>query len=336
MRKIIKGMRRFLFYTNIFIVLMIAGVPSVSVAQFLPKAVSLSATPSSPSPGETVAIEAATPTFDKNSAIFSWTINGVSRPDMSGMGKNIISLSAGKLGTALNITVTVTRETGPGGQATLAIPIADLVLTWHTDTHTPLWYKGKALPVENSIISIAAIPSVVIGGSRIQPKNLIYKWSLDDETNVLTGAGEDVFRIKTSPFSKQTYRVNLIVEDSGKRIRKEKNIFLTTFSPRVVVYPYSPLGGVESRQGIGYIFFKKPGLVDFIAETFNLPIASPKDLQYNWKVKNAAVIGSPENPQLLTIDTENETQSQIPLTVTTDDPKRKLPSLFYSLFLVRE
>lgn len=305
-------------------------------AQFLPKAVSLSATPSSPSPGDTVTIEAATPIFDKNSAVFSWIINGKPRPDISGMGKNIISLSAGKLGTALQVTVTVIRETGQGGQATIAIPIADLALTWFAETHVPKWYKGKALPIENSIISVIAIPSIVIGGARIQPKNLIYKWSLDDEINALTGVGQDVFRIKTSLFPKETYHVNLVIEDTGKRVRKEENIFLTTFSPRAVVYPYSPLGGIEPRHGVGYIFIKNSGLIDFIAEVFNLPISSPRDLQYNWKVKNAGVVGSPENQQLLTLDTESETDAQIPLSVTIEDPKRDLPSLFYSLFLVRK
>lgn len=305
-------------------------------AQFLPNAVSLSANPSSPSPGETVTIEAATPTFDRNTAFFSWTINGKARPDLSGIGKNIISLGAGKLGASLNITVNVSRENGPGGQAFLAIPIADIALTWFSETYVPKWYRGKALPIENSIISVIAIPSFIVGESRIPAKNLIYQWSLDDEINALSGVGQDVFRIKTSSFPKQTYHINLIIEDRNKRVRKEKDLFLTTYAPQTVVYPYSPLGGIESRQGIGYIFSKKQGLVDFIAETFNLPITSPKDLQYNWKVKNAAVIGSPENPQLLTLDTLNETESKIPLAVTTRDPKRSLPSLFYSLFLIRE
>ncbi len=319
----------------IFIFVLWTGIHTTA-AQFLPKTVSLSATPQSPSHGETVTIEAATPLFDRNTATFSWTVNGKARPDLSGIGKHIISLGVGGLGTTLNVTVTIVREDGPGGHTTLAIPTADMALTWFAETRIPAWYRGKALPIEDSVIQVIAVPSIIIAGTRIQPKNLIYRWSLDDQTNALVGVGQDVFRIKTSRFSKETYQVNLVVEDKNKRIKKEQDLYLTTFSQRAVIYPFSPLGGIESRQGIGYVFSKKVGLVDFIAEIFNLPLISKKSLQYNWKVKNSSVAGSAENPWLLTLDTERETEAQIPISVTIDDPKRYLPSLFHSLYLVRE
>lgn len=327
-------MRRFFLY--IIILTTIAGFSPASLAQFFPKAVSLSANPTSPSPGETVAIEALTPLFDKNEGVFAWKVNGIERPDLSGMGKYLISLSAGRLGASMEVSVIITRKNGPGGQASLSIPIVDLALTWVSDTRIPKWYRGKALPIPESIVSVIAIPGVLVNNARIPPKNLIYKWSLDDEINALSGIGQDVFRIKMSPFAKQTYRVNLVVEDTGKKIRKEENIFLTPFSPRMTIYPYSPLGGVEPRQGTGYIFSKKRGLVDFMAETFNMPINSPKDLQYAWKVKNATVVGSPENPELLTLNTGGEQEEQIPLSVTANDPGRKLPSLTNSMFLILE
>lgn len=331
---IIYAMKKNFCYVTLFVSLFLFG--GFTHAQFVPQSVSLSASPSSPSPGDTVTIEAATPLFDKNAALFKWTINGVERTEFSGMGKNTIILGAGKLGSALEVSVIVTRESGPGGNASLSIPVADLALMWYAETHTPKWYRGKALPIENSTIAVVALPNVMIKGSRVDPKKLIYRWSLDDQTNIETGVGKDVFRVKTSAYFKQTLHVNVVIEDTEKHIRKEQNIFLTTFKPRAVVYPYSPLGGIESRQGIGYIFSQGKSLVDFVAEIFNLPLSSPGDVRYNWKVKNAAVTGSAENPQLLTIDLDRESDAQIPLTVTIEDPKRSLPSLFYSLFLVRD
>ncbi len=303
-------------------------------AQFVPQSVSVVATPSSPSPNDTMSIEAVTPLFDKDTAFFSWTINGKSRQDLSGQGKSVITLIAGKVGSVINASVIATRTNGQGGQASLAILVSDLALTWFAETYIPKWYRGKALPIQNSIIDVIAIPNVAVDGSHIASKNLIFRWTLDDETNLQTGLGKDTFRMQFSQFTKQTYHVHEVLEDVQKKIRKEGDLFINPNSPLVDIYPFSPLDGIASRIGEGVMLSSKRGFLDFIIEPFFLPVASKHDLAYTWSVDQNRVSGAADNPYLLTIDTENETEREILISATAKTKDKSLleVSKTFSLF----
>ena len=184
------------------------------LAQFVPDQLVLLSSPESPSPGETVTIQANTPTLDKNRLFFEWTVDGKNRSDFSGLGKNSIKLTAGSVGSVIRIGVKVTgadREIKP---TFLVISVSDLALSWFAETYVPPWYKGKALPTQNSVVRVAAIPKFVIGGSAIAPENLIYHWTLDDQENILTGIGQQIFRFRMSDLPKSTHQIEVTVENS--------------------------------------------------------------------------------------------------------------------------
>lgn len=304
-------------------------------AQVVPKAVSLVSEPSSPSPGQTFTVTAPTPLFDKATSFFQWTINGAARNDFSGLGKNSFNLTAGNVGSVINVSVTVQKSEGGRERSSLVIPVSDLTLTWFADTYKPKWYKGKALPVQNSVVNVAALPVIILAGSRIDPEDLVYRWSLDDTKNALVGVGKQVFPIKLSPYTKNPVQVKVIVEDIDKHIKKEGTVFITPLEPHIVVYAFSPLGGVEVRNGAGFFASAKRGLLDFIVEPFFFPVSSRKDLLYEWRVENAAVRGSPLNPYILTIDTGKRPSGAIPLSVTvkTEGALTELVSKLATLFL---
>lgn len=304
-------------------------------AQIVPKAVSLVSEPSSPSPGQIFTVTAQTPIFDKATSFFQWTIGGVVRNDLNGLGKNSFSITAGSVGSIINVSVAVQKSDGRREKSSLVIPVSDLTLTWFADTYKPKWYKGKALPVQNSVVNAVALPVIILAGSRIDPEDLVYRWSLDDTRNALVGVGKQVFPIKLSPYTKNPVQIKVTVEDIDKRIKKEGVIFVTPFEPHTVVYTFSPLGGVEARYGTGFFVSSKRGLLDFIAEPFFFPVSSGKNLLYEWQVENEVVRGSPLNPNILTIDTGKRPPGTIPLSVTvkTADTFTQLVSKLATLFL---
>lgn len=271
-------------------------------AQFIPKTVSLSASPVTPSPGQTYTVTAATPLFDRESAHFSWEVRGIPRSDLSGFGKNTITLLAGDVGNVTTISVTVSRTLEQGGSDTMIVRTADLALTWYAETYIPKWYKGKALPVQNSVVDIVALPTIILEGARVPPAKLVYHWSLDDEPNAFSGVGEQVFRLKISPYSTNVNQVRVVIEDIEKRIRKEGQIFVTPENTRAIIYPYTPLGGGEWRAGEASLTSKKRGLLDVIIEPFFFPVISKSSLQYSWRVNNQDISGDVKNPHLLTLD----------------------------------
>lgn len=304
-------------------------------AQFLPKTLALVASPTSPSPGETFVVEVSAPALDKNASYFSWEVNGKATPDLSGLGKSSLSLVAGELGSTVRIDVRVSRAGGGiAGTATLAVRSADLTLSWYAETYTPQWYKGKALPVQNSIVNVVAMPSIITGGRVNRPENLIYRWSLDDEDNTLVGAGKDIFRIRTSDLPKSSHRIKVVVEDVNKTVRKEGVLNITPVLPRAVIYPSSPLGGVESRHAPLFISTGKRGILDWVAEPFFFPVSSRKTLSYRWTVGGGAVVGTPENPFFLTIDTGAKPATLLPIAVSINDKGGLTPSAYKLLTLL--
>ncbi len=264
------------------------------------------ATPSSPSPGETITVEARMPTYDRNFATFSWTVNGVFRSDLSGPGKHTFALTAGGVGSAETLNVRVSRPDGTINSASLTIRVSDLAVTWSAETYVPKWYKGRTLPSQGSVVAITAIPQFVMGGVMLRPETLIYRWGLDEQKPVLAGVGRQIFRVQMADLPGASHVIRLTVEDANKRIRKEKTIFVPAYTPRAVIYGSSPLGGIETRRAIFAFASDTRGLVDFIAEPFFFPVTSRKSLTYVWDVGGNEISGSPENAHLLTVDTQNQ------------------------------
>ncbi|MBI4137722.1 MAG: hypothetical protein HY472_00550 [Candidatus Sungbacteria bacterium] len=285
-----------------------------SYAQFIPEPVSLVAEPGSPSPGETIAIRAETPTFDPRQSEFFWTVNGAGRPDLSGRGKNSISANAGDIGSVVRVSVNVRSSDGGDGSASLALRVSDSALAWFAETYTPPWYKGKALPSRDSVVSFVAIPRIVVGGSQVPVQSITYRWRLDNQDDALVGTGERVFRIRTSDLPRTTHRVSVLMEDPASGTKREEEVFIIPTEPRVVIYPATPLGGVETRSAAAFSFGR--GTLDFQAEPFFFPVIAKSDLSYEWNFGASAVSGSPRNPWLITIEAGEDTTGAFALLAT--------------------
>jgi len=302
-----------------------------SAQQFsLPAPLALRANPSSPSPGETILVEASTPTFDRNSAFFDWVVDGKPRSELSGFGKNTITLSAGNAGSVARVEVSVLRKENQELRASLAIPVSQLALVWFAETSVPRWYRGKALPVPTSVTDVTAVPTIVVNGRKLPPQELIYRWSLDSQKDLLVGVGEEVFRFKTGDLPRTSHLVAVVVEDIDKKIRKEGKIFVVTAAPRAAAYALTPLGGVEPRAALSLFATKKRGVLDFLAESFFFPVKSKRELRYQWSVEGTSAQGTPENPSLLTLDTgrwpRGGETTNVPFSLTVDDLNQLVPA----------
>lgn len=319
--------------TILFLVAVMTG--NFVSAQVVPDPISLSANPASPAPRSQVKIRASTPTFDKNTAIFEWTIDGKSRSDLSGLGKDVITLPTGDVGSSIRASVSVIRQDGgEGGELSLTVYVSDLSLTWLSETYVPKWYKGKALPAQNAVVNVIAIPQISVGGSSIAPENLSYTWSLDDEEDAVSGIGKQTFRIRVSDLPGTTHDVRVVIQDQQKRIKKEGRIFITPSNARAAIYQSSPLGGIEPRTSPSFIYAPLKEL-DLVVEPFFFPITSKRNLTYKWSVAGNETSGSVQAPFLLTLYPGSKALSSIPVSVNVSTennlflPISKLVTLFF-------
>ena len=302
---------------------------SMAGAQALPAPVSIVASPGTPSPGEKVTVTAVTPSFDRHTAYFAWIVDGRSRPDLSGTGKNAIELTAGNVGSSQRVAVSVSRKTAAagvgGGDASLVIRVADLTLTFVAETFVPKWYRGKALPVSDSVVGVVAIPEFVVDGKRIAAERLIYRWGLDDEQNALSGIGEQVFRIRTSDLPGTSHEVKVRVEDEEGKIKKDAVFYVVPQRPLLAIYGSTPLGGVEFRAA-NYFTGAAQGLFDFIAEPFFFPVASRRDLVWQWNIGGTPAGSNAAMPHLITVDAGGYTPGALSVTASAQAPGTFLSS----------
>lgn len=305
----------------------------VVFAQFTPDQLVLSSSPQSPSPGETFLVQANTPTLDQNRLFFNWTVDGKYRSDFSGIGKNSIKLVAGNAGSATRILVNVEGADQEVKPASLNINVSDLAMAWFAETYVPPWYKGKALPTQNSTVRVIALPKLIVG-SAIPPEKLIYHWSLDDQENILSGTGQQVFRFRMSDLPKTDHQIEVAIEDSRGIIHKNGRLILSVVRPQAKIYPSSPLGGIEFRSSPLFSFTKLRGLLDFVVEPFFFAVTSKKQLKFNWQVAGQEIVGAPDNPYLLTVDTSEQGASVLPVSATVDDDLDIIPAAADSFSLI--
>lgn len=317
------------------LLLPILFLPAFAIqAQFVPDQLVLLASPESPSSGEIFTVQASTPTLDQNRLFFDWVVDGKRKPDLSGLGKNSIKLTAGNVGSVTRITANVEGADKEIKPASLNIYISDLALAWFAETYVPRWYKGKALPTQNSVVRVTAIPKLIVGGSAIASENLIYRWTLDDQENVVSGIGQQVFRFRMSDLPKSTHQIEVAIEDGRGVIHKNGLLILNTFQPQAKIYASSPLGGIEFRSSPSFTFIKLRGLLDFIIEPFFFNASSKKQLGFNWRVAGQEITGVPDNPHLITLDTTGQTTSILPISATTDDNIDIIPPAADNLSLI--
>lgn len=325
------------------IVILIFGMSSIAYAQvpgfsrFQPKSIvppfTIVATPSSPSPGESVAIEVPPSSFDGTMANFIWTMDGVSRPDLSGIGRSTFTYTAGVVGSRSQVSVRVLPIGANPASASLTVYVTDLVLTWTADTYIPKWYKGKALPILNSTVHIAAIPSIIIDGDAIPADRLIYTWNVNGERK-LRGAGLQILTLQEPEQSWNTPTVVLTVEDFAHQVRKEARIGVVVSEPKVVIYQSLPLGGVEFRRGTSAFSSVAPSVIDLQVEPFFFNTTSRYDLSYQWSIGGIpAAPSATKNPFLLTLDMSQQLPGMVALQVEVEHKNTDISTPSASNFL---
>lgn len=292
----------------------------------IPDAVTLMSEAGSPHSGERFIVHAETPLFNPDTSVFEWTINGKKDTTISGQAKNAITVTAGSIGTALKIDVTVHNAAGETVSRSLTLWPADISLTWTAKTYTPPWYIGKAMPTANSVVVFTAVPEIIIDGKRKSPESLRYRWSVDEQQDVRSGIGVNTFHIQTANYPGASSQITVIVEDLENRVQTVKSIFITTRVPEVQVFQYSPLGGIESRSGAFFFSPVTGQFLDLLVEPFFFPVQQKRELSYEWTVSGNPQATDASTPYFLSIQTPRfGRETMVPIGITVRDNKSLIP-----------
>lgn len=186
--------------------------------------------------------------------------------------------------------------------------VGDIDLTWTTNSKSPVFYRAKSLPTQNSIVTISALPFIYRPGTKnlISSGNLIYNWRINDKLDFeQSGKNKFSYILNVGSFFGNLHSIRLEVKTEDGTVSFEKEIQIPIVEPQILLY----FSDSKTSQPFGIALKNltaKTANFNFRAEAyfFTIPI---KNLKWLWFINNTE-INSPaggEKPWLATLNLAN-------------------------------
>ncbi|MES2436441.1 MAG: hypothetical protein V4519_00340 [Patescibacteria group bacterium] len=218
----------------------------VGLAQTPPsfsESITLRASPQTPKPGQSVTFTAESFSFDLNTTLITWEVNGVKK--LEGIGERYFTLE----GQSANSKTIVTVVAG-NADASFIIQPSTVDLIWQADSYTPPFFKGKAqFPYQGNVV-VTAIPDIRVGNKPVDRKKLVYRWQYDGKLiNDASGYGKDTITV-TGDIVIKNINISVSVSTSDGSQIATQSLNLTPVQPSVIFYAQSPLYGTLYNRAL--------------------------------------------------------------------------------------
>ena len=250
-------------------------------------------TPELPGPHQNVSVRLTSYSGDLDRASISWSLNG--KTILSGVGKKVFSFTTGASGSSSRILLTVTGADGTV-EKSLTIQPGEVDMLWQTtDSYTPPFYRGKALPSPEGTIKIVAMPTIQSGGTAIKANSLVYKWSRNNKVSAdSSGYGKNsiVFRNNYLDLSENiTAEVSSLDSSAGAKGK----ILINIGQPFVLFYENSSLGGIIYENALPGNLNMSNQEIKITAEPYFISAFDKLggDMKYEWQLNDDTVNSSP-------------------------------------------
>jgi hypothetical protein len=280
--KQIKISRYLLFVGGIFMMFLLGANSLLAQTESF----SFDVYPKNPDPYSMVSVSISSFSVDLDRAQITWDLNG--DLVLSGVGEKKFSVQVGDVGEVSILKVEATFRNGNKLNKTLALQPSYLDLLWEaTDSYTPPFYKGKALPSPEATIKVVATPEIKsFGGTTYKPSTLIYEWKKGIETQQgVSGFNKQYFSFKHNFFDKEQ-GVRVSVSSPDKRSTAENSVTIPFGKPFIAVYTEDIQEGVDFSREVSRqqtILNGKTNLV-VVPYFFSVDTAIDGDLEYVWKI----------------------------------------------------
>ncbi len=268
---------------SILYILLLLAISTPLYAQVRNTDIVLTINPTHPAPNEKAVATLSSYAIDLNKTYISWQINA--RDVANGVGKKEISFTAGDVGSQTSITANIETPDGQNLLKTISILSSNIDLLWEaTDAYVPPFYKGKALGPKEGAFKVVVIPSVVVKGEAVSPKNLSYTWKRNGNGQInASGWGKNYLSFKNS-FLDDENEVEVKVTDIYEKEVGKESIIIPTQKPKIVFYEKNLKSNVESFRSLGdNIKIKADGLVlRAIPYFFSTKVDNFDDLLFRW------------------------------------------------------
>lgn len=260
--------------------------------------------PASPGANENVSVKIESFSFDLNSSEIIWAVNGAIKD--KGFGKKNFSFKTGSVGSISLIKAVIKTKEGKTVEKTLVVRPAGVDILWEADSYTPPFYKGKALYGYQSLVTVIALPNMAnSSGTKINPDNLIYKWTKDGKVlGGVSGYGKSKFSFSRSILSRPD-EIEVEVMSSDKKIKASGSITLEPIEPKTVIYENNPLYGIIYEKAISGEFKLNGNEITLITTPY---FFGKNDvggrIKYDWRMNGRSINNKPDARQATFRNTE--------------------------------
>ncbi|MBI4093865.1 hypothetical protein HY417_02785 [Candidatus Kaiserbacteria bacterium] len=262
--------------------------------------------PAHPTPGERVLAKVHSTLIDLSATELTWSVNG--KTIAAGIGITDVDVAAGKLGSEMRLTVTALEAGLEFASAEAFIRPVELDLVWESDSYTPPFYRGRALPSAETNLRLETIPRFIRSdGSSVATRDLIFTWKRGGYVmQSVSGRGKSTAVIESpSLFGADTISVE--VKTSDGTLVGERSVRIASRTPHIALYQIHPVLGITYHRA-----FLEENLIPETEATFSAAPyfaearhADDSTLRYQWKIHGIEIQNDEARPSTITINAEN-------------------------------
>lgn len=235
--------------------------------------------PEHPGSNTKVSAQVISYTFDVNRSAIAWIING----EVKASGKSF-SFTTGKLGSKINLTISIITPDNHALSKNFSFQSAEVDLLWETPGYTPPQYRGKVLPVSQSLIKVIAIPQ----GIKIAASRLIYEWRRNGKNiPASSGLAKSVFTFYGGETGKESIEVR--VSTSDESAVAVNSVLIKINEPKILFYEDIPFEGPQYQKELGNNFTLAKTELSLKAEPYFFSKRALQKISYEWQINNKQI-----------------------------------------------
>lgn len=280
-------------FVRIFAVLLMLLYGCTAFAQFNKEA-TLVVKPELPDPDEPFTVLLDAYAIDLTGASITWTVDGEKVPGTENARK--ITLVGPEFGKTIVVGVSVSNSNRGAFSLKKSVTSNLIDLIVEADTHTPSFYRGRALPSAGANVRAVAVPLV----SHDAASALTYRWELG--TKVLLGGpvrGRNVVEVPVPQYSTDVLSVSAV--DVNGVLKGKRSVILTPYEPEIVFYEENPLRGLIERAITDKLVLIGEQTTIY-GEPYNMARSNTRENSYTWTINGSPTQTANANPRSITIE----------------------------------
>lgn len=277
------------------------SLPSYGLGGISESDINIEINPQIPVPGKTITATVSTYSTDLNKAFIEWR-NESNTILSSGTGNTSYTMTAENVGINILVYITPIGESAPIIKQ-ISIEPSNIDILWEaTDSYTPPFYKGKALPTSESIIKAVAMPNSK-GVSQNKNEN-VYLWKLEHNSiQKASGYGKDTFIFKNS-YLRDVENIEVEASSVTSNYLSANKISVPINDSKILFYLKGENGVVNYNKAMTESAQISTNESTIVAEPYFFLIDDNGGTNYDWRI-NGKNISTPRNPRILTIRPES-------------------------------